>query len=181
MNVKPSLLLLMALASTATGLAHAVSAAQVEKPAAAEPATPSTRLGASLDREMARRDQADSERTRQLQMREQVVRAAEQRLGSNLKEEQQQERKTRSSVNGDDRDEYDQLARIFQSMKPSKAATVFEELSLDVQLQVARRMRERQTGQIMADMAPAAAARLSMALAGSPPLMALPSQSASKR
>ncbi|WP_010410974.1 magnesium transporter MgtE N-terminal domain-containing protein [Citromicrobium sp. JLT1363] len=53
-------------------------------------------------------------------------------------------------------------------MKPKQAAPVFEQLDIDVQIAVARKMRERSTAQILAAMTPQGAARLSMALAGKP-------------
>jgi flagellar motility protein MotE (MotC chaperone) len=57
-------------------------------------------------------------------------------------------------------------------MKPAKAAIVFEQLDLDVQLKVARKMRERSTGMMLAAMTPKGAARLTMAMARAPRLTA---------
>lgn len=165
MKLKPSLFLMMALASGVTGVAHGVSAVQGNKPGQALASNQETRLGTSLKQDIAKRDRADSKRARELEMREQVVRAAQQRLESSV-EEQKKGQKNKPKGSSDESDEFDQLARIYQSMNPKKAAVVFQELSIDVQLKVARRMRERQTAEIMSSMTPQAAARLSMALAG---------------
>ncbi|RYY34104.1 MAG: hypothetical protein EOP59_16795, partial [Sphingomonadales bacterium] len=60
---------------------------------------------------------------------------------------------------------YSDLARIFQSMKPAKAAPVFEKLTPEVQFQVAQRMRDRNAAMMMQAMSADAAATLGMALA----------------
>ncbi|MDB5670946.1 MAG: signal peptide protein, partial [Alphaproteobacteria bacterium] len=72
--------------------------------------------------------------------------------------------------------------RIYQSMKPAKAAIVFEQLAMDVQMQVAKRMRDRSTAMIMAAMTPNGAASLSMALARKHPVVrrALPAGGGAK-
>ena len=62
-------------------------------------------------------------------------------------------------------DQFDDLAKIYQAMKPAAAALVLEQLDLDVQMRVAQRMRERSTAMILAAMTPKAAAALTMALA----------------
>ena len=54
-------------------------------------------------------------------------------------------------------------------MKPAKAAVIFERLDMEVQTEVAKRMRERSTALIVSNMSPNAAVQLSMALAGKRP------------
>jgi hypothetical protein len=75
------------------------------------------------------------------------------------------------------------LARIYQAMKPAKAAIVMEKLGLDVQVKITKEIRERSMGLIMGAMSPDGAARLSAALAnngrlptgfGQPPGLSLP-------
>lgn len=125
-----------------------------------------TRLGASIQKDLAQRDRQFAERNRSLDMREQAARAAEQRMkaatavlptaqprGANPPSEQEEESR------------FDELARIYQAMKPKAAAPVFEQLAMDVQVEVAQRMRERATAQIMAAMTPKGAATLTMAMA----------------
>lgn len=178
MNVKrPPLLVLMAGAAALSTIAHGVNAAgpQEQEPAKA----PSTRLGSAIQSEMNKNEKTARERERALDLREQALKASEKRLKDNL-EKQNEEAKAKqagdTAKNGEATDKedeeartYDQLARIYQSMKPKKAAVVFEQLDLDVQIAVARRMRERAIAQILAAMTPAAAARVSMALAGRTP------------
>ena len=54
-------------------------------------------------------------------------------------------------------------------MKPAKAAPVFEQLDLEVQYLVAKKMRERSAALLLAAMSPDAAAELSRRMAGRPP------------
>lgn len=127
------------------------------------------RLGASLRDATAQRDRVSAADKRRLDMREQAVRASEARLASQLK--QQQEEAAAGTAKGAAGAQapavpYDNLARIYQRMKPNRAGPIFEKLDLDVQREVAARMREQATAQIMANMSPNGAVALSMAMAG---------------
>ena len=99
-------------------------------------------------------------------MREKAARATEERLKADLANRTAAGATAASKgADGDAGEQYDSLARIYQAMKPARAAIVFEQLDMDVQMQVARRMRDRSTGMILAAMTPRGAAALSMALA----------------
>lgn len=121
-----------------------------------------TRLGAAIGNDIGQRDKAAGQRARALDLREQAVRAAETRLNSGPPAAQQNPAPGAPPPP----DQYDNLARIYQAMKPASAALVLEQLDLDVQSRVAEKMRERSTAMIMAAMTPKGAARLTMALAG---------------
>ncbi|WP_232493719.1 MotE family protein [Novosphingobium kaempferiae] len=127
------------------------------------------RLGASLQDATARRDRTSAAEKRKLEMREQAVRAGEARLAGQMK--QQQDQQAAAAAKGAQGAAgpsvpYDNLARIYQTMKPNRAGPIFEKLDIEVQKEVASRMRERATAQIMANMSPNGAVALSMALAG---------------
>jgi flagellar motility protein MotE (MotC chaperone) len=132
----------------------------------------SSRLGASLQDAATQRDRTAATERRKLEMREQAVRAGEARLAGQVK--QQQAEAAAAPAGGAPGSAgapgaqvpYDNLARIYQTMKPNRAGPIFEKLDIEVQKQVATRMRERATAQIMANMSPGAAVELSMALAG---------------
>ena len=132
-----------------------------------------TRLGATIAREMQAREAQAAERARALKLREQMVQATENRLKADMTARSAKEQAAADQAGKPDGppqpNQFDALARVYQAMKPAKAAIVFEQLDLDVQVAVAKRMRERSTAMIMAAMAPGAAARLSMALAGKRP------------
>lgn len=178
MNIKqPSLLMLTAAAAALSTVAHGLNSSA---DTAQENASP-TKLGSAIQAEMGERKRTSGERARALDLREQALKASEKRLQTFLRKQQEQEQekqqqatttpKTKSAKTDPrtkEAETFDQLARIYQSMKAKQAALVFERLHIEVQIGVARKMRERSTAQILAAMTPAGAARLSMALAGKP-------------
>lgn len=184
MNLRhPSLLMLMTGAAAVSMLAHGVSASFAAV-GERQPAPASTRLGSAIQSEMAERDRTARERARALELREQAMKASEKRLKANVQAQQKQGGKPpvgKQSAGEDETEELDQLARIYQSMKAKQAARVFERLDVDVQVAVARKMRERATAQILAAMTPDGAARLSMALASDTPRAQSQSRPSSQR
>lgn len=156
MTVRLSLLALTAGAAGLSAVANAVGGAP-------EP----TRLGTSIASDMAARDRQMAQRNRTLDMREQAARAAEQRLraAGAANAAAQQGARPGAPPPPSEEERFGELARIYQAMKPKAAAQVFEQLALDIQVEVAGRMRERSTAAIMAAMTPAKAAALTVAMA----------------
>lgn len=156
MKLRPSLLMLTAATAGLAVVANGVSAAD---PA---PKAPDTRLGVAIKQDLAARDQELARRNRALELREQAARAAEQRLTA-----PGQASADAGAPQGPTPEEerFAELARIYQAMRANRAAVVFEQLEMDVQVEVAQRMRERSTALILANMSPQAAAALTMALA----------------
>jgi flagellar motility protein MotE (MotC chaperone) len=160
---RPSLLLMTAAASALAVVANAATLAAPDGQNA-----PKTRLGNSIEQDLNARDAAAARRKRALDLREQAAKAAEARLQADM--QRQQQATAASTAPGAAPAEapeaqFDELARIYQAMKPKAAAVVFEQLDMEVQMKVAQRMRERSTATIMAAMTPKGAAALSMALA----------------
>ncbi|MBB5685257.1 MotE family protein [Sphingobium boeckii] len=163
---RPSLLAITAGFAGLTAFANAMAAG-------ADPAP--TRMGVSIQQSMGERDQALAKQKRGLELREQATRAAEARLKASVEarkttaanaENPALAAQAQAAALEENAQPFDDLARIYQTMKPGKAAPIFERLDLDVQLQIARRMRERSTALILSSMSPNAAVQLSMALAG---------------
>ncbi|WP_019831310.1 MotE family protein [Sphingomonas sp. PR090111-T3T-6A] len=178
---KPPLITMMMGAAGISAIANAMASAT---PAAApvEAEVP-TRLGTSIQQSLRERDQALAGQKRALELREQAQRAAEQRLQSAMQSGQQAAPApgtTPAPMNGTSAAPYDELARIYQAMKPAKAAPIFEKLELDVQIEVARRMRDRSTALLLASMSPDGAAELSMAMAGRHVVKAPPARVAAR-
>jgi flagellar motility protein MotE (MotC chaperone) len=138
--------------------------------ALASPAAPAfdSRLGLSVQQDMAARDRQSASRQQALDLREQAVRASAARIKAELEAARAAAAPAAQAGTPDAPDSFSDLASIYQAMKPAKAALVFEQLELDVQMKVARKMRERSTGMILAAMTPKGAARLTMALARAP-------------
>ena len=163
MAARPSLLVLLAGAAGLAAIGHgaAISAA----------AEPETRLGASIQQSAVDRDKAAARRQRALDLREQAAQATEARLQAAVPPAGAgPQRSGAGGAEAEVEDQYDELARIYQSMKPAKAALVFEQLAMDVQMKVAKKMRERSAAMIMACMTPNGAAALTMALARNRPV-----------
>ncbi len=119
-----------------------------------------------LQRLAERRDQL-LKRERELDMREGLLGAAEQRIERKVAElknleatitsliktfDEQQERKMQS------------LVKIYESMKPKEAARIFEDLEMDTLLEVAERMKERKLAPVMAKMNPEKAREITVQL-----------------
>lgn len=160
---RPSLLMATAGVASIAAVANAMAASS-----AADPAP--TRMGVSIQQSMGERDQALARQKRGLDLREQAMKAAEQRLKADLETRQGQDPvdspRADSRQAADATEPYDDLARIYQTMKPARAAPIFERLDLEVQVQIAKHMRERSTALLMSSMSPNRAVELSMALAG---------------
>lgn len=105
---------------------------------------------------MERRETLDL-RARELDIRGNLLSAAEMRIDEKIvqlksieatiqdllsKHDDQEEKKLRS------------LVRIYESMKPKQAARIFEELDIDILIDVAERMNERKFAPILAQMNP---------------------------
>lgn len=162
---RPSLLLLTAAASALAVVANAATLAVPQQDTA-----PKTRLGNSIEQDINARDSAAAKRKRGLDLREQAAKAAEARIQADLEARQREATAPAGTTPGGDAPlpaeaQYDELARIYQAMKPAKAALVFEQLEMEVQMKVAQRMRANSTASILASMTPRGAAALSMALA----------------
>ena len=162
---RPSLLLMTAAASA---LAVVANASTIASTATQSNAT-KTRLGNTIEQDLAQRDAEAARRKRGLDLRVQATKAAQTRLQADLEARQKEtEVAAASGAPGPAEPpeaQFDELARIYQAMKPKAAAVVFEQLDMEVQMKVAQRMRERSTAMIMAAMTPKGAAALSMALA----------------
>ena len=161
---RPSLLLMTATASALAVVANASTIAST-----ATQSAPKTRLGSSIEQDLAQRDAEAARRKRGLDLREQATRATQARLEADLAARQKETEVAAApgapAPAEPPEAQFDELARIYQAMKPKAAAMVFEQLDMEVQMKVAQRMRERSTALIMAAMTPRGAAALSMALA----------------
>ncbi len=165
---RPSLLLLTA---GVAGIAVVANAATI---ATGPQDTGQTRLGNAITQDMSDRDAAAARRKRGLDLREQAAKAASARLAADVEARKKQDEAQQmagmgpaggSGAPNPADSQFDELARIYQAMKPKAAAVVFEQLDMEVQMKVAQRMRERSTAMIMAAMTPKGAAALSMAMA----------------
>lgn len=113
-----------------------------------------------------RRDELDS-RERSLGEREAMIAATEKRLDDKLAELKQVQFTIEELVKRHDADQkakLESLVKIYENMKPKDAAQIFEELEMDVLLDVVEGMKERKVAPILAVMNPSKAQEVTLEL-----------------
>lgn len=122
---------------------------------------------AVLERLQERRQELET-RARELEIRDGLIKAAEKRLEARIYELKQLEKKI--GVGPDAKGEEDSarlksLVTMYESMKAKEAARIFNRLELRVLLDVASQINPRRMSEILAQMTPEAAERLTVELA----------------
>lgn len=114
-----------------------------------------------------RREQLDV-RARQLDEREALIQAAEQRMDQKmgeLKALQAMVEDLLKKRSDEQEAELKSLVKMYENMKPKDAAQVFEEMDMDVLLDVVERMNERKAAPILALVTPTRAKEITFELA----------------
>jgi flagellar motility protein MotE (MotC chaperone) len=107
-------------------------------------------------------------RARELDVRENLLAAAEKRIEARLGELKELEARITAA---DRKREEEDAARLkglvimYESMKPKDAAKIFDRLDLKILLEVATQMNPRRMSDVLAQMVPEAAERLTVAIA----------------
>jgi flagellar motility protein MotE (MotC chaperone) len=144
-------------------------AAGAERPvdvaARPDPARPSSAERAILERLLERRQELDA-KARELELRENLLKAAEKNLEAKLEALKAKE----TGPNGQRKDEVEAarfkgLVTMYETMKPKEAAKIFDRLDIKVLVEVAGQINPRRMSEIMAQMSPEAAERLTMEFA----------------
>ncbi len=107
-------------------------------------------------------------RSRQLDQREVLLKAAERRIDEKVVGLKALHKSIQDLLLEQDEqteNQYKSLVKIYESMKPKDAARIFEELEMAVLLPVVERMKERKTAPILAKMNPSKAKALTVELA----------------
>jgi flagellar motility protein MotE (MotC chaperone) len=120
-----------------------------------------------LQKLSARREQLEA-RAGELDLRENLLRAAEKRLDDKIGRLKDLEAQIQGLLKQHDEQteaKLKSLVKMYETMKPKDAARIFEELDLDILLDVAERMREQKMAPILADMSPAKAKEVTVELA----------------
>ncbi len=132
-----------------------------------EPGQPSGAERAILERLQERRQELDT-RARELDIRESLIKAAEKRMDAQLAELKAIE--ARITVATQQKDDAEAarlkgLVTMYENMKPRDAAKIFDRLDAGVLLDVASKINPRNMAEILAQMSPDAAQRLTVELA----------------
>jgi flagellar motility protein MotE (MotC chaperone) len=150
---------------TTQSAAVAQPAPTVAIPAADRPLSPAER--AVLERLAERRAELDA-RARELDMRESLLMAAEKRLEARVAELKELEARVNNAVQAKSEEEAGRLKNLitmYENMKAKDAARIFDRLDIRVLIEVAIGLNPRRMSDIMAQMMPEAAERLTIELA----------------
>lgn len=122
---------------------------------------------AILERLQSRRQELDA-RAREIDIRESLLRAAEQRIQSKTDEMKAIEQRI-STVNSQkseaDSARFKSIVTMYEGMKPKDAAKVFDRLEMSVLIEIASQIQPRKMSDILGLMMPEAAERLTVELA----------------
>jgi len=122
---------------------------------------------AILERLQSRRQELD-QRSREIEIRESLLKAAEKRIESKVEEMKALEAKA-AGVSGQRAEQeavrFKGIITMYESMKPKDAAKVFDRLEMSVLIEIASQIAPRKMSDIMGLMQPEAAERLTVELA----------------
>jgi flagellar motility protein MotE (MotC chaperone) len=122
---------------------------------------------AILDRLQERRTELDA-RAKELEMRESLLKAAEKRLEARVNELKDLEARVNDMVQQRDEGEttrFKNVVTMYENMKAKDAAKIFDRLDLKILVEVATKINPRRMSDILAQMAPESAERLTVELA----------------
>jgi flagellar motility protein MotE (MotC chaperone) len=131
------------------------------------PTLPTGAERAILERLQERREELDT-RARELDIRENLIKGAEKRIEARLNELKEVEGRITTDTqkkNDAEAAKLKGLVIMYENMKPRDAAKIFDRLELGVLLQVASLINPRQMAEILAQMSPDTAERLTVELA----------------
>lgn len=126
-----------------------------------------TQAEIDLLQRLADRRELLATREQEMEMREGLLVAAEERIDrkiSELKEFQATIEKLIKTYDDQQTAKIQSLVKIYENMKPKDAARIFEEMDMDTLLMVTERMKERKLAPIMAKMNPAKATEMTVEL-----------------
>ncbi|WP_306146199.1 MotE family protein [Roseibium sp. MMSF_3412] len=132
---------------------------------------------------LGRRRESLQEQKGQLDLREKLLQATEERIQKRVDELKVLEQRIEAVVEKKRQQELDEVAGLvtmYETMKPKDAARIFNRLSLPILLKVVRQMKPRKMADVLAKMSPEAAERLTVAIASnsSAPALAAPAAQA---
>ncbi len=137
---------------------------ETEADPAGPAAAPSSAELAVLKSLSERRKQLDAH-ARELQLRENLLKAAEKRVAARIAELKAIEGRIEAELSKRDearQAEYDKLVTLYAKMKPKKAAQIFNRLDIGVLTDLVRQMQPRTVSPIFASMDPAVVQRVTV-------------------
>lgn len=119
-----------------------------------------------LERLRDRRTEIEA-RNRELEMRDSLLRTTERKLDEKIGQLRTLEGQfdANQAAKNDPKQRFKPLVTMYETMKPKEAARVFDRLDIKVLMDLVQQMNPRKVAEILAAMEPAAAERLTVALA----------------
>jgi flagellar motility protein MotE (MotC chaperone) len=120
-----------------------------------------------LERLHDRSQQLDA-RDREMDMRENLIKAAEKRLEAKVAELKDVENRVNTAVDNRDKAEAERfkgIVAMYENMKPKDAARIFDRLDMAILVDVSTQINPRKMSDILAQMTPDAAEKLTVELA----------------
>ena len=136
----------------------------------ARPGRGATETELALLQSLSARRQKLEKQQRELELRENLLKAAEKRVSGRIAELKSIENRIEKELKKQDDERTQQhmrLVKMYATMKPKSAATIFNRLDLDILMEMVKKMRPQAMSKILAAMEPAAARRLTTELAKS--------------
>lgn len=135
-----------------------------------DPATRKTKAERAILEGLANRRKELDKRARELELRENLLKAAQKRVEAKIAELKAIESRIEGELKKRDdgrKAEYQRLVQMYSNMKPKDAARIFDRLDMNVLTGLVRHMKPRVMSAILAAMKPAAAERLTLEIANS--------------
>ena len=133
----------------------------------AQSSAPSASERAVLERLQERRQELDS-RARELEIRESLLKAHEQRIEAKVEELKAAETRIATATHQKDEadaERFKSIVKMYENMKPKDAAKIFDRLDMAVLIDVASHMKPQIMSDVMAQMQPDNAEKLTVELA----------------
>ena len=138
-------------------LEEAEEAAADSEPDLADDPTFYTQAEVDLLQKLAERREEIEAQAREIDVRENLLKAAEARIDKKVQSLKALQRTIEDKMIKYDEEQEDKLlnlVKLYENMKPKDAGRIFEELEMDVLLEVAEKMNKRRLAPILAKMAP---------------------------
>lgn len=132
------------------------------------PAQGAESAAVSINERFGEKRRALDDRNKELDLRDSLVQAAEKRLDTRMKELKDLEDKLTEAKTQEEEHsglKIKNLVVMYETMKPKEAAAIFDNLDMDVTIEVVSRMKPQLTAQILGKMATASAQKLTVEMA----------------
>lgn len=157
-----------AMAVKAVELAEVKDMKPIEAPVTQSPPLPPSGTERQLIERLKDRRMSLEERARELDMRENLLKATEKKIEDRIEDLKTAE--TNADVTGsakakNEKENMRPLVIMYEAMKPKEAARIFEKLDTKVLMQVTMAMNPRKMSEVLAAMSPESAEKLTTAMA----------------